>query len=43
MIWYVLIGLWTLFSYYVMECKLFGLCIVRKGAESTRFYLKIIK
>ena len=27
MIGYVLIGLWMLFSWYVMKCKLFGLCI----------------
>ena len=33
MIGYVLIRLWTLFSWYVMECKLFGVYAVRKGAE----------
>ena len=30
---YVLIGPWMLFSQYVMECKLFGSCIVSKEAE----------
>ena len=30
-----------LFS-YVMECKLFGVCVVRKGAEK-RFNFKIIR
>ena len=33
MIEYVRIGLWTLFSWYVFECKLFGVCVVSKGAE----------
>ena len=41
MVRYVLIGLWTLFSRYEMECKLFGACVVSKGAEKTRFNLKI--
>ena len=33
LIGYVLIGLWTLFSWYGMQCKLFGACVVRKRAE----------
>ena len=41
MIGYVLIGLWTLFSGYVIEFKLFGVCVVSKGAEKTRFNFKI--
>ena len=40
MIGYVVIGLWMMFSQYVMEFKLFGVCIVRKGAEKTRFIWK---
>ena len=40
MIGYVVIGLWMMFSQYVMEFKLFGVCIVRKGAEKTRFIRK---
>ena len=40
MIGYVVIGLWMMFSEYVMEFKLFGVCIVRKGAEKTRFIRK---
>ena len=28
-------GLWTLFSWCVMECKLFEVCVVSKGAENT--------
>ena len=39
---YIQSGLWTLFSLYVMECKLFGVCVVRKGAGKTHFKLKII-
>ena len=30
---YVLIGLWTLFPWYVMECKLIGMLVVSKGEE----------
>ena len=33
MIVHVLIGLWTLFSWYVVKCKLFGVCVASKGAE----------
>ena len=40
MIGYILIGPWTLFSSYVLECKLFGVCVVGKGAEKTRFLLR---
>ena len=40
MIGYVVIGLWMMFSQYVMEFKLFRVCIVRKGAEKTRFIWK---
>ena len=39
----MLIGLWTLFSLYMMECKLFDVCVVSKGAEKTLFTLKIIQ
>ena len=34
---YVLIGLWMLFSWYMMECKLFSMCIVGKEAEKHNF------
>ena len=37
----VLIGLWTLFSWYVMECKLFGMCIVSKGAKKIQFPINL--
>ena len=43
MIGYVLIGLWTLVSWYVMEYQLFGVCVVSKGAEKTRFNFHMIK
>ena len=44
MIEYVMNGLWTLFFLWcVMEYKLFGVCIVSKGAEKTRFNLKMIQ
>ena len=33
MIVHVLIGLWTVFSWYVVKCKLFGVCVASKGAE----------
>ena len=39
--WLGMFWFWTLFSRYVMECKLFGACVVSKGAEKTRFNLKI--
>ena len=41
MIGYVLIGLWTLFSLYMTECKLFGTCVVSKGVEKTCFNLNL--
>ena len=41
MIGHVLTGLWTLFSWYVMECKLFGVCAESKGAGKKSFNLKI--
>ena len=34
---------WTLFLWYVMECKLFGGWVVSKGTEKTRFKLKILQ
>ena len=30
------------FLWYVMECKLFRVCVVSRGAEKTRFNLKMI-
>ena len=33
MIGYVLVGLWSLFSWYMMECKLIGMLVVSKGEE----------
>ena len=39
MIGHVLIGPWTLFSWYVLESKLFGVCVVGKGAENTGFFI----
>ena len=36
MIAYVLIGLMDLFSWYVIKCKLFGVCVV---SEEFKFYL----
>ena len=41
MIGYVLIGLWTLFSLYMTECKLFGMCVVSKGVEKICFSLNL--
>ena len=43
MIGCVMIGLWTLFPWCVMECKLFGVCVVSKGAKKTRFNSKMIQ
>ena len=43
MIEYVLIGLWTLFSWYVMKYKLFGMWVGSKGAEKARFDLKMVQ
>ena len=43
MIGHVLIGLWTLFSWYVMECKLFDGWVVSRRAEKTRFNLKMMQ
>ena len=43
MIGYVQIGLWKLFSWYVMECKLFGGRVVSKGMEKTCFNLKMVQ
>ena len=42
MIGYVLIGLKT-FSWYVMECELFGVCVVSKGEEKACFNFKMIQ
>ena len=43
MIGYILNELWTLLSWYVMECTLFGVYVLSKGAEKTRFSLKMIQ
>ena len=32
---YIQIGLWTLFSQYVMECKLFGVCCEKRSGKNT--------
>ena len=43
MIGYVLIGLRTLFPWYLMESELFGMCIMSKREEKTCFNLKMIQ
>ena len=43
MIGYILNELWTLLSWYVMECTLFGVYVLSQGAEKTRFSLKMIQ
>ena len=40
---YVLIGLRTLFPWYLMESELFGMCIMSKRKEKTCFNLKMIQ
>ena len=42
MIGYVLIGLWTFFSWNVIGCKSFGMYIVNERAEKIRFNFKMI-
>ena len=42
MIRYVPIGLRAFFSWYVVERKLVGGCVVSKGAEKTRFIFKFL-
>ena len=42
MIGYVLIGLRTFFSWYVMECKLFGVCVVSKKVGKKSSNIKMI-